>query len=324
VLAGVLLALLIGTNAPAAAADSCDGTFTDRLDCLADQAGAKGGPDVVATIKKPLHLVAAEKRDLELAQNNPAAAPGTLVVEVPGKGETGAGGTVLLVLAEKRRVSPESMITRLDDGYVEQLRKAGACKVKKLCDLVGKKNVRGRDLIKEHLAVKLEPADTSNPLVTSLLIAAGAVLLLLTVLLGLAVRRSRSAHDPGAPVGPVPPADGPPSPPPGPRPHTDLPIRPPVPAQAHSGTGAPGRHRRPGKPVGPIRQAVVRTVLHPQGYVEVDHCLRRAVWTDPAVPPPAPGDLVDVMDDARGRDPAVLLAFPPHEGRRISGEVHAQ
>ncbi|WP_371577291.1 hypothetical protein [Streptomyces sp. NBC_01314] len=66
------------------------------------------------------------------------------------------------------------------------------------------------------------------------------------------------------------------------------------------------------------RTAVVRTELHPQGYVEVDRVLRRAVWAEPGRPPPAPGGLVDVTD-ARERDSDVLYAFPPTAARHAKG-----
>ncbi|MEU8791086.1 hypothetical protein [Streptomyces sp. NPDC048643] len=74
------------------------------------------------------------------------------------------------------------------------------------------------------------------------------------------------------------------------------------------------RYRRVGNVPGPARSAVVRTELHPQGYVELDHVLHRAVWAEPGRPPPAPGALVDVTD-ARDQDSDVLYAFPPTTGR---------
>lgn len=80
-------------------------------------------------------------------------------------------------------------------------------------------------------------------------------------------------------------------------------------------TPAPRGHgRRVGAVPGPARPAVVRTELHPQGYVEVDEVLYRAVWAEPGRPPPAPGGLVDVTE-AGERDSDVLYAFPPTPGR---------
>ncbi|MFI0963261.1 hypothetical protein ACH4S8_17925 [Streptomyces sp. NPDC021080] len=75
-----------------------------------------------------------------------------------------------------------------------------------------------------------------------------------------------------------------------------------------------GHGRRVGAVPGPARPAVVRTELHPQGYVEVDDVLYRAVWAEPGRVPPAPGGLVDVTE-AGERDSDVLYAFPPTPGR---------
>ncbi|MGW0710791.1 hypothetical protein ACWD4G_33380 [Streptomyces sp. NPDC002643] len=83
-----------------------------------------------------------------------------------------------------------------------------------------------------------------------------------------------------------------------------------------------GSARRHGRQVGgrptQARTAVVRTELHPQGYVEIDRVLRRAVWAEPDRPPPAPGGLVDVAK-ARERDSDVLYAFPPTAARHAKG-----
>ncbi|ULR53091.1 hypothetical protein [Streptomyces deccanensis] len=77
---------------------------------------------------------------------------------------------------------------------------------------------------------------------------------------------------------------------------------------------APRYGRHVGARPAHARTAVVRTELHPQGYVEVDRVLRRAVWAEPGRPPPAPGSLVDVTE-ARDRDADVLYAFPPTAAR---------
>ncbi|MEE1757978.1 MULTISPECIES: hypothetical protein [unclassified Streptomyces] len=81
---------------------------------------------------------------------------------------------------------------------------------------------------------------------------------------------------------------------------------------------APRHGRHVGARPAHARTAVVRTELHPQGYVEVDRVLRRAVWAEPERPPPAPGSLVDVTD-ARDRDSDVLYAFPPTAARHAKG-----
>lgn len=62
-----------------------------------------------------------------------------------------------------------------------------------------------------------------------------------------------------------------------------------------------------------LHRATVATDLHPQGYVEIDDCLYRAVWSEPGEPPPDPGEPVEVgFPDNRGadRDADLLLAFP--------------
>ncbi|WP_258193533.1 hypothetical protein [Streptomyces sp. MA5143a] len=66
------------------------------------------------------------------------------------------------------------------------------------------------------------------------------------------------------------------------------------------------------------RTAVVRTELHPQGYVELDRVLYRAVWAEAGRPPPAPGGPVDVAE-APERDSDVLYAFPPTAARHAKG-----
>lgn len=81
---------------------------------------------------------------------------------------------------------------------------------------------------------------------------------------------------------------------------------------------APRYGRHVGARPAHARTAVVRTELHPQGYVEVDRVLRRAVWAEPGRPPPAPGSLVDVTDP-RERDSDVLYAFPPTAARHAKG-----
>ena len=64
----------------------------------------------------------------------------------------------------------------------------------------------------------------------------------------------------------------------------------------------PGRNGR-GQP------AVVASVLEPEGYVELDGCLRRVRWAADRVPAPAPGEWVEV-EGRQGR----LWAFP-HQSR---------
>src|SRR5690606_4496815 len=81
--------------------------------------------------------------------------------------------------------------------------------------------------------------------------------------------------------------------------------------QSAPGATSPGRtptaHASRDAATGPRRTATVRTALHPQGYVEMDRCLYRAEWSEPDVPPPAPGAPVAIVEGAG--QPRVLLAF---------------
>jgi hypothetical protein len=59
-------------------------------------------------------------------------------------------------------------------------------------------------------------------------------------------------------------------------------------------------------------RALVRSELHPEGYVELGSCLRRARWAEAGVEPPAPGGWVEVARE-RGR----LIAFASGPTRRV-------
>jgi hypothetical protein len=64
------------------------------------------------------------------------------------------------------------------------------------------------------------------------------------------------------------------------------------------------------------REATVRTVLHPQGYVEIDGSLYRAEWAGPhGSPPPVPGEPVEVVES----DAGVLLAYAPERAASHRG-----
>ncbi|WRZ90925.1 hypothetical protein OHB54_18705 [Streptomyces sp. NBC_01007] len=153
---------------------------------------------------------------------------------------------------------------------------------------------------------------------TQVLAVLCAVLVLLLGLLLFLIRRSargvavgtlsrRSLAAPG--VGAVPAAM---APRPRTRPRTHVPDE--ATTRLRATPSPPHRGRSVGNVPGPARPAVVRTELHPQGYVEIDHVLYRAVWAEPGRPPPAPGGPVDVTE-ARERDSDLLYAFPPTAGR---------
>ncbi|MBC9717674.1 hypothetical protein H9Y04_34595 [Streptomyces sp. TRM66268-LWL] len=101
----------------------------------------------------------------------------------------------------------------------------------------------------------------------------------------------------------------------------------------------PVRHRAPRQPAAPVTpfdvppapphpQALVRTPLVPEGYVEIDRCLHRARWTGgPASAPPAVGEFVGVRDVSENSDPSEqaaphLLALPLARTPQHSGDSH--
>jgi hypothetical protein len=78
------------------------------------------------------------------------------------------------------------------------------------------------------------------------------------------------------------------------------------------------RRRRSPVPVDDARlpasgRARVRSELHPEGYVELASCLRRARWADARVEPPGPGQWVEV-----DRRHGALIAFPSPSSRRVA------
>ncbi|MEU1076988.1 hypothetical protein ABZ404_30665 [Streptomyces sp. NPDC005878] len=314
--AGLLAAALFAAALPAAAGEgSCSGKLAERLGCWAGRVDAQD-PAVLVTLHRPLALDG-KAADWKLSQRKAAFDRGPLVLTVPAGHPTGAGGTLLLVLAGDRLVDPDAEITRLDDRTLGALREAGVCEPG-LCELVadGKKakTLHGQDLLDAKLAAELGRnsdsvggADDGSSLLVPLL-GTAALLLLLMAALVYAVRRSRGPRLAYAvPAGPGPAA---------------------VPAARTGPAGtaaAPGRHRAPGRevarPGAPGRIAVVRTALHPQGYVELDQCLRRAVWAEPAAPAPAPGARVEVSE-GRGEDAGILYAHTyADDGRNVTSRA---
>ncbi|MFF4727273.1 hypothetical protein ACFY3M_18355 [Streptomyces mirabilis] len=263
-----------------------------------------------------------------------------LVVEVPAKQHTGPGGTVLLLLAGVRWVEPSAYIDQLSPEAVNDLKNVNACDFKNrddVCARLADHALRGSDLIKadprsdrsQHAYSVAAPADpaTSTPSrvqnssdqakdtksngplfdkkTTGLTALCALLVLLLATFLVLVRRSSRS------PATAAPHLTEPVAAPTAPAPQPRAPDEPTTRLRA---APAPRNGREAGDGKEPARTAVVRTELHPQGYVELDHVLYRAVWADPGRPPPAPGGLVDVTD-ARERDSDVLYAFPTAAGR---------
>ncbi|MEU9911660.1 hypothetical protein [Streptomyces sp. NPDC051001] len=297
---GILFALLPVVPA-AGTEDKCQGDFSVRLKCWTSRLG---DDPVTLTLDRALPLDGTEKSRAEILAGIEGHTD-KLVVQVPAGVSTGEGGTVLLVLAdqERRLVDPDAKIDRLKPSTLKELNRI--CKVprKALCDLVAQKEepdpVSGtllidRRLVTEHPAYLAgSPDDAGGDPDDWLLPATATVLALLLAALFLLVRRTRTAPAPAS--GPAPAARS-----------ADEPTR-----ALRTTPARPGRHRAPS---GPTRPAVVRTDLHPQGYVELDRVLYRAVWADPGQAPPAPGSRVDVTD-APEPDSDVLHAFLPATGR---------
>ncbi|MGW3283373.1 hypothetical protein ACWDR3_01860 [Streptomyces sp. NPDC001002] len=295
---GILLVLT--AVAPAAGADEeCGGDFSARLKCWT---GRLDDGNVTVTLNRSLALDGS-RSDREDAIDNADGNEHDLAVQVPAGVTTGEGGTVLLLLADSRIVDPDAKITKLSERTHKDLVDNGVCTEagnKTLCDQVAKDDVSGNDLtgtnIEKRVGYVYDPADDGRP--PWLLPAVATVLVLLLGAFFLLVRRTRT---------PAPATAGQASR----TADADEPTRALRATPARSG----GRHRaRDGGRGGPTRSAVVRTDLHPQGYVEVDRVLYRAVWAEPGQAPPAPGAPVDVTD-ASDKDADVLHAFPPAAGR---------
>ncbi|KKD05420.1 hypothetical protein TN53_24810 [Streptomyces sp. WM6386] len=299
-LLGLLIALV--SAAPTHADESCDKAFADRLRCWNREIEKHA---VTVTVDQQLPFDGSQRGRSTVA-TDVLRHRHNLEVRVPDGVTTGEGGTALLVLAGHRLVHPKARITRLTLSEVTELEGVGACTKGPgdLCDLVGPGSARqvpGIDLINAQgiaglpeSAYSLAPSEGSGPGYEDwLLITVATLLVLLLIAFYFAVRRTRTA--PAA--GPAPAAR-----------MADEPTR------ALRTTPAPvGRHRS-GTPNAATRPAVVRTDLHPQGYVEVDRVLYRAVWADPGQAPPSPGSRVDVTDGPEP-DSDVLHAFPPAAGR---------
>lgn len=330
-----LLPLLLVPAAPALARGGCSGDLPTRLNCWADRVGTEGA-SVVVTLHTPLALDG--NRDAwNLSQHKSTFDRGPLVVLVPAGHPTGAGGTLLLFLAGDRLVDRDAEITRLDGATVTQLRSIGACQGK-ACDLIdatahkgrAEKALRGEDLLKAGLAAPLDQntddvgeaggGGSSLPLPA---LAIAALLLVLLAAFVFVVRRSRGPRPAYATVAPS-------------ASHTlsragsharQTATRRATAATTATAvaTAAPAARRRThgrdvGGPSGPSRTAVVRTELHPQGYVELDDCLYRALWAEPEEPAPGPGARVEVTE-GRGRDAGVLYAYGGDDKTvRITGD----
>lgn len=289
VLLGIVFALLPAV--PAAAAPCDEGNLSDRLKCWT---GRLDDDPVTLSLDHALPLEGDKKTRAEIIRTIEEHSD-KLVVQVPAGVSTGEGGTVLLILAkrENRLVDPDARIDRLHQSTHDELTAFCTEPRKSLCDdLVvqnGKQDpVSGEELISsgrvtEHRSYVADGAQNQGSDVEKWLLPATAALLaLLLAAFVLVVRHTRTAPAPAART-------------------------PDEPTRALRTTRARTVTR-----TGPTHPAVVRTDLHPQGYVELDRVLYRAVWAEPGQAAPPPGSRVDVAD---GPDPGVLYAFPPAAGR---------
>ncbi|MEV0737543.1 hypothetical protein AB0I51_16515 [Streptomyces sp. NPDC050549] len=283
---GMVIAVIPAGPAAAAGAD-CGKNFPTRLGCWQD--ALDDGAEVTVTLNRPLAVDAGQKVDRTTVRRDLK----NLRVQVPADVHTGQGGTALIVLAGHALVDRDARIDRLDDTTLGEL---PACE-SDLCKALKKSSLTGGQLIDKKVGVAELGGHKSTDRTQVLLLALTAVLLLLLLGLFHAVRRSRAP----APATAAPAADADPEPA-----ETTTRLRPVPPAPAPP----PSPGRRVGTRPGPSRTAVVRTALHPQGYVELDHVLYRAVWAEPDRTPPEPGAHVEVTD-AREPDSDVLYAFPP-------------
>ncbi|MFE2418585.1 hypothetical protein [Streptomyces hokutonensis] len=281
---GLLIAVIPAGPVAAAGAD-CGKDFPARLGCWQD--ALDDGAEVTVTLDRPLVFDVGRKVDQAAFRRDLK----NLRVQVPAGVRTGQGGTVLLLLAGHALVHRDARIDRLETRTLNQL---GAC-ASDLCTALKNSSLTGGQLIDKKLGVTELGGHKSTDRTRLLLYALTAVLVLLLLGLFLAVRRSRNPAAAAVAANP------------GPEPaETTARLRPVPPAPAPP----PSPGRRVGPRTGPSRTAVVRTALHPQGYVELDHVLYRAVWAEPDRTPPEPGAYVEVTD-AREPDSDVLYAFPP-------------
>ncbi|MFJ2827752.1 hypothetical protein ACIPC1_09105 [Streptomyces sp. NPDC087263] len=297
------------------AADACDKDFGARLKCWSDAIGS--GDAVLITLDDELSYdgKATALRDAEKSLWNNSNRK-NLTVEVPKGGSTGEGGTVLLLLAGTGWIAQDTTIDKLPGAALKDPENRPVCggsapDLKAVCDKLAIGPLSGRQFLdaapdtygrQQSYSVASDESGSNR-----LLILASALLVILLAALVVVIRRSSRA----APGRALAAAGG------GTIPTAQTRVADEQTTHLRT-TPSPRYGRRVGNVPGPAKSAVVRTELHPQGYVELDRVLYRAVWAEPGRPPPAPGGLVDVTD-ARERDSDVLYAFPPTTGRHAKG-----
>lgn len=293
---------------------------------------AKGGQAVRVAVEGQVELSPGNVRE-GVRQIVDAQKDRTLVVDLTGSPESGQAGALLALLANERVVPSKRVLNSLQ-GHNEALKVVPLCGVaahKTLCESLLKGDVKlepgkgkplawftrdaasasgkGVDGMRSVVLGKRRPPpdDSARPDTADILLIA------LTALLGLVALAVFKTRRPVA----VPATTGRPLPP------GFLLSGAPTPADRPSPalTGRPRLAvvRRPSD--GPVRTAVVRTCLRPQGYVEFDGWLHRATWAEASLSPPGPGARVDVVGPESGRLEAFAPGGPGHAGDRARGST---
>ncbi|MEV6775046.1 hypothetical protein [Streptomyces syringium] len=292
---------------------------------------AKGGQALRVMVKGQLDLsrgnVGEGVRQIVDAQKDRP-----LVVDLTATRKSGQVGALLALLAKERVFPRDAVLSSLrgQDEALTEVPPCGDVKYKALCQALLKRDVKlepgkGKPLVLPTrdpafapgkrpdgtrslvLGEGRRPTDGARPGTTDILLIA------LTVLLGLVALAVFKTRRPVA----VPATTGRPLPP------GFLLSGAPTPADRPSPalTGRPRLAvvRRPSD--GPVRTAVVRTCLRPQGYVEFDGWLHRATWAEVSLSPPGPGARVDVVGPESGRLEAFAPGGPGHAGDRARGST---
>ncbi|MBP2401093.1 hypothetical protein [Streptomyces syringium] len=255
-----------------------------------------------------------------------------LIVDLTASPRSGQAGALLALLAKEWVVPRDVVLTSLR-GQADALKEVPLCsegKHKPLCESLLKGDVKlepgkgkplalptrdaasasGKGADGTRLLVleqRRSPADRSGrPDTTDALLIALVALLSLVALAVFKTRRPVAAATTGRPLPPGFLLSGAPAP-------ADRP--------APTPTGRPRLAVVRRLPHGPVRTAVVRTCLRPQGYVEFDGWLHRATWAEPSLTPPGPGARVDVVGPGSGRLEAFAPGGPGRADARARGST---
>lgn len=248
----------------------------------------------------------------------------TLLVDLTASPESGQAGALLALLANERVVPSKRVLNSLQ-GHNEALKVVPLCGVaahKPLCESLLKGDVKlepgkdkplawftrdaasasgkGVDGMRSVVLGKRPPPadDSARPDTTDILLIALTALLGLVALAVFKTRRPVATAGTGRPLPPGFLLSGAPTP---------------------AGRPRLAVVRRPSD--GPVRPAVVRTCLRPQGYVEFDGWLHRATWAEPSLTPPGPGARVDVVGPESGRLEAFMPGGPGHVDGHARGST---